>query len=68
MPGPIRRNRNNNRAVQLNRKKGQNPRLATKAPEVPEAPEAEASVPPELLPEPPEVLPDAPPVDAETPQ
>ena len=50
------------RAVQLNRKKGRRPSLAVKAPE---APEAEASVPPELLPDPPEVLPDAPPADVE---
>ena len=67
MPGPGRRKRNNNRAVQSNRKNGRRPRLATKAPEAPEAPEAKASVPPELLPEPPEVLIDAPPADAEAP-
>ena len=53
MPGPRRRKRNNNRAVQSNRKKGRRPRLSTKVPEAPEVPEVEASVPPELIPEPP---------------
>ena len=64
---PRRRKRNNNRAVQSNPKKGQIPRLATEVPEAREAPEAQASVPPELLPEPPEVIPDAAPADAEAP-
>ena len=54
-----------NRAVKSNRKKGRRPRLAIKAPEASEAPEAEASVPPEFLPEPMEVLPDTPLADVE---